>query len=965
MIPQQYQTLPRQGQDICERIQQNRYDCLICTENIKNEDEIWCCKVCYTIIHFNCISHWASNKTNWLCPVCRSEFNKQPKKSCYCGKSLNGSKFDFPHSCGNICGKKRANCPHPCTLKCHPGPCPPCLLQGKLIKCHCGKETKQLKCGETEETFSCGKPCGKTLKCKHQCNCICHSGDCPPCEFKKQVRCYCGRHTNEMISCKDIRFDKKTKGHYSCGEICGVKLSCGNHFCNKKCHTGQHSKCPYPITLTTCPCGKTEIEPRSKCTDPVPCCRNMCDKPLPCGHTCRKKCHMGECPECSVQVTQECRCGNKKRVVPCSESKKEFECDLVCGELLSCGIHRCERICCPAKNKKDDYGIHHCKNTCGKLLSCGKHKCELQCHKGRCGPCRNVLNTPLTCRCGKTVINPPVVCGTLPPLCSFDCTLERPCGHKSITHKCHFGPCPRCTELVDKKCFCGKEILKNIPCYLNGKSCGNKCNKLMPCGVHRCQKICHDGPCSEDGKCGYLCGKKHSYCQHSCIEPCHGDTPCPTEPCKQIAENKCKCGTKKVEVVCNATPENPFKPTVLSCNLACFQKELEGKELKAFKNERVIKYPLWFLSIILSNLSLAKKYENQLKEFTESREETVQFTSPNEITTLMLFMICNAFNVPVNQNKINKKLVFIGTRLKHPDIPNVLPTVAAQNSKIKIDNKESPATVNVIIYDNSRGETSFMLNICRIKDTHHSIIENAVRRLKYSAKINEINQQNIVLHFDDEETIETVLQTFVKLGCIVIRDDMRLEEEEEVEPYQDEFGFTGRGVTEIYHCLLDRLRGDYHSADMIMWAADIYYDVLCLQYTQKWNVFLEREENNPVLDWKNEQQEGFIIKAYKIVIEIKKLQINKTIGVHPEIDQLQFTIKFGGFNDAIVIENPKYKLNKESQILRLEIDIDSPKTLQKVIRKKMGLWIKVNKPEVIGKISYLGTAVYARYLPYN
>jgi transcriptional repressor NF-X1 len=45
-----------------------------------------------------------------------------------------------PHSCGDVCEKKRGiNCKHPCTLKCHPGPCPPCEIMGEIIKCYCGK----------------------------------------------------------------------------------------------------------------------------------------------------------------------------------------------------------------------------------------------------------------------------------------------------------------------------------------------------------------------------------------------------------------------------------------------------------------------------------------------------------------------------------------------------------------------------------------------------------------------------------------------------------------------------------------------------------------------------------------------------------------------------------------------------------------------------------------------------------
>jgi len=43
---------------------------------------------------------------------------------------------DIPHSCGQVCGLQKKNpnldyddCHHKCTLLCHPGPCPQCVVQ--------------------------------------------------------------------------------------------------------------------------------------------------------------------------------------------------------------------------------------------------------------------------------------------------------------------------------------------------------------------------------------------------------------------------------------------------------------------------------------------------------------------------------------------------------------------------------------------------------------------------------------------------------------------------------------------------------------------------------------------------------------------------------------------------------------------------------------------------------------------
>lgn len=62
----------------------------------------------------------------------------KPNYVCFCGTLPNpfSNKIDIPHSCGQVCGlqKKNSNidyndCHHKCTLLCHPGPCPQCVVQ--------------------------------------------------------------------------------------------------------------------------------------------------------------------------------------------------------------------------------------------------------------------------------------------------------------------------------------------------------------------------------------------------------------------------------------------------------------------------------------------------------------------------------------------------------------------------------------------------------------------------------------------------------------------------------------------------------------------------------------------------------------------------------------------------------------------------------------------------------------------
>ena len=108
---------------------------------------------------------------------------------------------------------------------------------------------------------------------------------------------------------------------------------------------------------------------RTSCLDDVPTCGRICAQPLPCSrdgeqtdkqtdrstslfllgeiHTCKHKCHHGECPPCEGVTVAVCRCGNSKEE-PCVEveEKEGFTCNRMCNRKLSCGHHRCNKKCC-------------------------------------------------------------------------------------------------------------------------------------------------------------------------------------------------------------------------------------------------------------------------------------------------------------------------------------------------------------------------------------------------------------------------------------------------------------------------------------------------------------------------------------------------------------------------------------------------------------------------------------------
>lgn len=163
-------------------------------------------------------------------------------------------------------------------------------------------------------------------------------------------------------------------------------FSCGNHTCQLECHPIEHhdSTCPTDIhKITTCPCGKMEVNNRQTCTDEIPLCDSICNKRIDgCEHRCMQTCHKGPCPPCTQVATMQCKCGREKGTVLCSEKHSGYQCDRPCKQMLDCGRHKCFALCCSL-----DRHQRICPETCGKVSDCGVHTCQVRCHKGACLPC--------------------------------------------------------------------------------------------------------------------------------------------------------------------------------------------------------------------------------------------------------------------------------------------------------------------------------------------------------------------------------------------------------------------------------------------------------------------------------------------------------------------------------------------------------------------------------------------------
>ncbi|KAL1943906.1 hypothetical protein VTO73DRAFT_3724 [Trametes versicolor] len=468
----------------------------------------------------------------------------------------------------------------------------------------------------------------------HTCADPCHPGSCKPCPVKVSARCYCGKDEKELScgegeekECRVVQDGKEDSwvGRFACENTCDRPFDCGIHHCSKPCHPPSPNPvpCPHsPSIVTHCPCGKHALTPdsapffspntlltRTACTDPVPTCASTCMKPLDgCDHVCSVRCHTGPCPPCSIMIVRPCRCGSTTREVRCFEDAArararargetgpnvEITCERPCGALRACGRHQCNRLCCPlaslagltkGKGKKragaggdalafvDQEGWHECDLVCGKLLSCGNHHCEEQDHKGPCPPCLRSSFEEMICNCGRTVLEPPIPCGTR-IACTYPCHRDRPCGHPQTHHACHEdpAPCPPCPFLTTKKCACGKKTVDNVRCSQEKVSCGTACGKLLGCGFHHCERLCHGDSC---GPCHAPCGKPRKLCMpaiHPCTLSCHAPASCDeSEPCRSIVTISCPCGRIRQSVPCGRSMTNPAREggQQLKCTNEC------------------------------------------------------------------------------------------------------------------------------------------------------------------------------------------------------------------------------------------------------------------------------------------------------------------------------------------------------------------------------------------------------------
>lgn len=332
------------------------------------------------------------------------------------------------------------------------------------------------------------------------------------------------------------------------------------------------------------------------------------DKQTGCPHVCVLQCHPGPCPPCKAFAPrQPCPCGKKTLVRRCSDKNASLTCGQRCGNLLSCGRHRCEKLChvgscspckvpvvagcfCGRKNEVvlcgdmmfegeigTGNGVFSCNDKCGRVLGCGNHECLESCHPGPCGECMSSVDKIKKCCCGKTDLKEKrTSCLDPIPTCSSLCEKALKCGVHFCAEKCHEGECPKCLVKVEQKCRCGSSQ-RTIECYKTVEEegvfvCEKVCGKKKNCGRHRCSEKCcplsrPDNGHHLDGEwdphlCSVPCGKKLRCGQHACQLLCHSGH-CP--PCLETIFNDLSCACGKTSI----PPPLPCGTPVPTCMHPC------------------------------------------------------------------------------------------------------------------------------------------------------------------------------------------------------------------------------------------------------------------------------------------------------------------------------------------------------------------------------------------------------------
>ena len=436
----------------------------------------------------------------------------------------------------------------------------------------------------------------------------------------------CQRHEN-MTSVRNPGDFPKFGG---CSRMCGERLHCG-HACDRPCHPSDayhHDQCQkacfnicpnehqctevchYPKRCPDCYHSMLKTVPRCGHEQSIPCsvdpaafsCLVKCEKVLPCGHKCRKKCGEVCTAKCKEKCLKSLPCGHSKEMA-CHRDPTSAECNNDCKKVLECG-HPCKKRCKDECQCNEEIMIQlPCKHM--RRVLCHKKHDSLQCMER----CRRILDCGHEC---------PGICfeDCREDLCKVTVIKELPCGHQQ-SEPCNvdpksafcYNPCKRpleCGHKCPSVCGCPcKEVKCEELCQTKcarGHACQKLCHLGRPCDAcmvvdsiplptcgHTVEKLCHIDPKSI--RCDKPCQRLRT-CGHPCVSIC--SKKCEAQPCTLPTSKMLPCG-HEVVLPCNKNPSKYKCTERIEVNLPCGHKMhcecrvAQGAEKKPLCNEKVEK----------------------------------------------------------------------------------------------------------------------------------------------------------------------------------------------------------------------------------------------------------------------------------------------------------------------------------------------------------------------------------------
>ncbi|CAN6877972.1 unnamed protein product, partial [Brassica oleracea] len=403
----------------------------------------------------------------------------------------------------------------------------------------------------------------------------------------------------------DLLAEKNQGDNWRCPGCQSVQLTSSREICYR-CFCGKRKDPPSDPYLTPHSCGEPCGKPLEK--EFAAATETTTSEDL-CPHICVLQCHPGPCPPCKAFAPpRSCPCGKKTVHTRCSERRSLLVCGQRCEKLLNCGRHQCEKTChvgpcdpcqvlinatCFCKKKvetvicgdmnvkgelKVEDGVYSCNLNCGKPLGCGNHFCSEVCHPGPCGDCDLLPSRVKTCYCGKTRLEEQTRQSCLDPIpsCSNLCSKLLPCGLHTCNEVCHSGDCPPCLVQVNQKCRCGSTS-RTVECYITTSSetdkfvCSKPCGRKKNCGRHRCSERC----------CPLLNAKKNDlsgdWDEHVCQLPCGKKLRCGQHSCESLCHSgHCPPCLEMIftDLTCacgntSIPPPLPCGTPIPSCQLPC------------------------------------------------------------------------------------------------------------------------------------------------------------------------------------------------------------------------------------------------------------------------------------------------------------------------------------------------------------------------------------------------------------